>query len=197
MTDAICCARSSYSAAPPAPASSSRHSRLSLLFSCIISFTCFNVASQLRLHVVCQGCCARGPAALHDVQHRVHTAMVPDLQLELSISRCQVPDYSTSCVLRVNNVCMSVGCLHEPFNAAQGSHLLCVVRVKPATGFSTPPHDDSQQSPASSTFQQSVLSLLLSPPSSLLSLSSKKRRKDLFITGLFPARNLFFITVLN
>ena len=46
--------------------------------------------------------------------------------------------------------------------------------------------------------QQSVLSLLLSPPSSLLSLSSsKKKKRELFITGIFPARNLFFITVLN
>ena len=43
--------------------------------------------------------------------------------------------------------------------------------------------------------QQSVLSLLLSPPSSLLSLPSSKKRRELFITGIFPARELFFITV--
>ena len=35
--------------------------------------------------------------------------MVPDLQLDLSVSRCQVPDCTTSRVLRVNNVCVSVG----------------------------------------------------------------------------------------
>ena len=35
--------------------------------------------------------------------------MVPDLQLELSVSRCQVPDYTTSRVLCVNNVCVNVG----------------------------------------------------------------------------------------
>ena len=42
--------------------------------------------------------------------------------------------------------------------------------------------------------QQSVPSLLLSPPSSLFPLLKKK--EGLFITGIFPARNLFFITVL-
>ena len=41
--------------------------------------------------------------------------------------------------------------------------------------------------------QQSVLSLLLSPPSSLLSLSSSKKKRELFITGIFPARNLFLL----
>ena len=46
--------------------------------------------------------------------------------------------------------------------------------------------------------QQSVLSLFLSPPSSLLPLpSSKKREGTFFFTGIFPARILFFITVLN
>ena len=45
--------------------------------------------------------------------------------------------------------------------------------------------------------QQSVLSLLLSPPSSLLPPPLLKKKRDLFITGIFPARKLFFITVLN
>ena len=35
-------------------------------------------------------------------------------------------------------------------------------------------------------------SLLPSPPPLL-----KKKKRELFITGIFPARNLFFITVLN
>ena len=39
--------------------------------------------------------------------------------------------------------------------------------------------------------QQSVLSLLLSPPSSLLPLSSSKKKRKLFITGIFPTRELF------
>ena len=42
--------------------------------------------------------------------------------------------------------------------------------------------------------------LLLSPPSSLplsFQRTKKKRKRELFITGIFPARNLFFITVLN
>ena len=38
-------------------------------------------------------------------------------------------------------------------------------------------------------------SLLPSPPP--LPTHKKKRKRDLFITGIFPARNLFFITVLN
>ena len=37
-------------------------------------------------------------------------------------------------------------------------------------------------------------SLLPSPP---LPTHKKKRKRELFITGTFPARNLFFITVLN
>ena len=45
--------------------------------------------------------------------------------------------------------------------------------------------------------QQSVLSLLLFPPSSLPSNPSSKKRRELFITGIFLAMNLFFITVLN
>ena len=42
-------------------------------------------------------------------------------------------------------------------------------------------------------------SLLLSPPSSLplRFQRTKKKERGLFITGIFPARNLFFITVLN
>ena len=43
------------------------------------------------------------------MQHCVHTAMVPDLQLELSASRCQVPGYTTFRFLRVDKVCVSVG----------------------------------------------------------------------------------------
>ena len=39
--------------------------------------------------------------------------------------------------------------------------------------------------------------LLLSTPSSLLSLSPSQKIRELFITGIFPARNLFFITVSN
>ena len=44
--------------------------------------------------------------------------------------------------------------------------------------------------------QQSVLSLL-SPPSTLLSIRSSKKERKLFITEIFPARELFYITVLN
>ena len=107
---------------------------------------------HLRLHIDYLGFRAHEPAALDDVQHRVHTAMVPDLQLELSISRCQLPDFSTSCVLSVNNVFVSVEFLHARCIAAQGTHLLPGVRVT-ASRVSQSLLDDFQQSPASSTFQ--------------------------------------------
>ena len=74
--------------------------------------------------------------------------MVPDLQLKLSISRCQVLDYTTSRVLRVINVCVSVEFLHARFNAAQGTHLFPVVRVT-SNRVSQRLHDDFQLSPAS------------------------------------------------
>ena len=88
MTDAICCVRSSCSAAPPAPASSSRHNRSGVLQTPEPS-ALTHVLTSLRPSMTC------------------NTALVPDLNLELSISRGQVPDCTTSCVLRVNNVCMS------------------------------------------------------------------------------------------
>ena len=85
MTDAICCVRSSCSAAPPAPASSSQHNRSGVPEPSALT----HVLMSLRPSMTC------------------NTALVPDLNLELSISRGQVPDCTTSCVLRVNNVCMS------------------------------------------------------------------------------------------
>ena len=124
----------SCSAAPPAPASSSRHNRSGVLQTPGPALQLHNRPyllyrhSQLRLHVDHVGFRAREPAALHDVQPRVHTAMVPDLQLELSTSRCQVPGYTTFRFLLVNNVCVSVGffmCASMP----QGTHLLRVVRI--------------------------------------------------------------------
>ena len=72
---------------------------------------------------------SRACGPLHEVQHRVHTAMVPALQLELSTSRCQVPGFSSSRVLRVDKVGVSVGFLHGHFNAARGTYFLRAVRI--------------------------------------------------------------------
>ena len=44
-------------------------------------------------------------------------------------------------------------------------------------------------------FKHDMFPPLLLPP--LLSSHTQKKERELFITGIFPARNLFFITVLN
>ena len=71
--------------------------------------------------------------------------MVPDLQLELSVSRCQVPDSTTSQVLCVRNVCVSVGF----FMCASMPHKELRCPRHKSQGFST----SSRRSPTVSRFK--------------------------------------------